>query len=213
MTFLPPNHPGLNTRSAEIPLEEISSAETQALIERMYDVAYGEDRGQNKKFLVGLAAPQIGVFKRVILVDLEAAAIRTVPKDNPQEIQVYINPEILWRSEEMASWREGCFSTGKIFGIVPRPNEIIIHAYDRTGQQITQKYEGYTARIFQHEIDHLEGIRFPDRIQNDDHLHWVEEDQVIEYRQKFDTWPQKFPRANWEKLKSDHSLGGGAGGC
>lgn len=200
--FIPPAHPGLNSHSKEILPKEITSQETQELIDRMYDVAYGEDRGQNKKFLVGLAAPQIGIFKRIILVDLEAGAIRHVPKEDPQDIQVFINPEIVWSSEEKSSWREGCFSTGNVLGVVSRSTSVRVRAYDRNGVQFTKEYTGYTARIFQHEIDHLNGIRFPDRIENDSDLHWVEPEQMIEYREKFDHWPTKCPREKWQKMKS-----------
>ena len=77
-----------------------------------------------------------------------------------------INPEITWMSEEQNEWYEGCFSTSRVCGIVSRPDKVKIKAYSEEGKIVEEEYSGYTARIFQHEIDHLDGILFIDNAIN-----------------------------------------------
>ncbi len=203
--FLAPTDPALNEESNQICPCDIPSEETQGLIDQMIDIAFGNTKDRSKSILVGLAAPQIGIQKRIILVDLAATGVFT--KDSgppPPQVEAFINPEILWRSDEMVGWREGCFSTSRIFGIVPRSKQILVRAYDRNANLITQEYSGYTARIFQHEIDHLDGIRFPDRIENGAHLHWVEESEIAEYRINWATWQKTAPREKWLEMKHEN---------
>ena len=79
-----------------------------------------------------------------------------------------------------------------------RPNKIIVEAYDRFGNRVTRQYEGYVARIFQHEIDHLHGKRFPDRIEDFANLHLVTEEEFPIYKQEFKNWPNKVSKEQWE---------------
>ena len=196
--FVKPNDPVLIKRVEEIKSEEIKSPETQEVIERMLNAAYGEQVDRNKPLLVGLAAPQIGISKRIILVDVVARG-----KGNVGNLRVYINPEIVWSADDEVEWYEGCYSTDRVCGIVSRPNSIKLKALTREGQPIEEVYEGYTARIFQHEIDHLNGIEFVSHITDDDKLHWVEEDEFPEYRNNegWRNWLKKCPRDKWEKIK------------
>jgi len=175
--FVKPNDSILVQITEEIRPEEIKSPEIEAIIERMLNAAYGKQVDRAKPLLVGLAAPQIGIPKRVILIDVSARG-----KGNVGDLRVYINPEIVWKSEEESEWYEGCYSTDRVCGIVSRPNSIKVKALTRDGQPIEEKHEGYTARIFQHEIDHLNGIEFVSYITDDNKLHWVEEDEFPEYR-------------------------------
>ncbi len=200
--FLAATDPLLNEKSCEVCPCEIASDETQGIINTMFEIAFGESKDRSRAILVGLAAPQIGIQKRIILVDLAATGVFTKNSGPPPPmIKEFINPEILWKSDEMNLWREGCFSTGRICGIVPRSSKVLIRAYDRSGEIFTQEYEGYVARIFQHEIDHLDGIRFPDRMTDDLALHWVEENEIPEYRIHWADWPKKISRIDWEKMK------------
>lgn len=98
---------------------------------------------------VGLAAPQIGISKRIIVVD---------PGDNYMEI---INPEITERSGEQTG-SEGCLSVPGVNGLVSRANQVVVRGMDRNSQIIEVEAEGLLARIFQHEIDHLDGVLFTD---------------------------------------------------
>ena len=196
--FVKPNDSILVQITEEIRPEEIKSPEIEAIIERMLNAAYGKQVDRAKPLLVGLAAPQIGIPKRVILIDVSARG-----KGNVGDLRVYINPEIVWKSEEESEWYEGCYSTDRVCGIVSRPNSIKVKALTRDGQPIVEKHEGYTARIFQHEIDHLNGIEFVSYITDDNKLHWVEEDEFPEYRNNegWRNWPKKCPREKWERIK------------
>src|SRR3990167_1877821 len=189
--FVKPNDPVLIKKAEEINPEEIKFPEIQEVIERMLNAAYGEQGDKNKPLLVGLAAPQIGISKRIILVDVAARG-----KGNVGDLRVFINPEITWKSEEEAEWYEGCYSTSRVCGIVTRPTTIKLSAYNQDGQKIEgAEYSGYTARIFQHEIDHLDGREFVTHITNDDNLHWVEEEEFPEYRNNegWRHWTKKCP--------------------
>ncbi len=199
--FLAPSDPRLNEKAEPICPCKIASTEVQGIIDQMQKVAFGETQDRSRAILVGLAAPQIGIQKRIILVDTAATGVFTQDSGPPPpQIQVYINPEILWKSETLTQWREGCFSTGSVCGIVPRAQKILIRAYDSRGHLLTEEFEGYVARIFQHEIDHLDGIRFPDRISNEEDLHWVEREELPQYRLEWAHWSKRCPRTKWEEI-------------
>lgn len=197
--FTPPGAPLLQMIAAKIPEDEILSDETQAIIERMFEVASGErDESGEKRGLVGLAAPQIGIGKRIILVDMG------VDSEGKKfgSLEAFINPEITWVSPEMAERREGCFSVdSRVMGIVQRAGVIHVKAIDRRGVPIEAEYSGMTARIFQHEIDHLDGIRFPDRVGSEGRLHWVEEDEYPEYKKDPNAWSCQCPWSLWLAMK------------
>lgn len=167
---------------------QINSAETKKIIKTMLKIAYGKQKDENKPIMVGLAAPQIGISKRIILVDIAANG-----KGKVGNLRIYINPKIIWKSKEKGEWYEGCFSTGRVCGIVSRPLSIKIQA-----KVVEEKYTGYIARIFQHEIDHLDGKLFIDHIKDPGKLHWVEEHEFPLYRNKeaWRNWPKK-----WQKNK------------
>ena len=180
-----------------IPPEEINSKEVQDTIEQMLDIAYGK-RDRTKAILVGLAAPQVGISKRIIIVDVLADG-----KGTTGDARVYINPEIIFSSQEKEEWYEGCWSTDKVTGIVSRPKTIKIKAYTQDGEMVEEEYHGYTARIFQHEIDHLNGKEFVTHITNPNNLHWVEADQWVTYRnnEAWRNWPNKCSWERWKKIK------------
>jgi len=196
--FVKPDDPVLVRTAEPIDISKISASETQQDIEKMLSVAYGEQVDRMKPLLVGLAAPQIGISKRIILVDVSARG-----KGEVGDLRVYINPEIISMSEEKSEWYEGCFSTDRVCGIVSRPTKIKIKAFTKEGQPVEEEHEGYTARIFQHEIDHLNGIEFVTHVSDDDKLHWVEKNEFPEYRNNegWRNWPNKCPREKWERIK------------
>ena len=119
------------------------------------------------------------------------------------DLKVYINPKIVWKSKTKEEWYEGCFSTDRVCGVVSRPKSVRIEAYTREGKKITEKHTGYVARIFQHEVDHLNGFEFVTHIKDDENLHWVEDTEFPEYRDEgaWRTWKTKCPRDRWEKIK------------
>lgn len=189
--FLKLNDPRLRKIAQAIPEAELNSSRIIKITETMLKIIKGEQKGHKKG--VGLAAPQIGILKRIILVDIAAKGKRP-----GGDLRIYINPQIIRTSKRKEEWYEGCYSTGRICGIVSRPISIKIRAYNITppGCDIVEEtWAGYTARIFQHEIDHLDGKLFMDHIMSPDKLHWVEETEFPFYRNKeaWRNWPKKAP--------------------
>ncbi len=116
---------------------------------------------------VGLAAPQVGILRRAVLV-LET----NVPEGEEEYIIELINPEIIETSGEQEG-PEGCLSVPGVFGWVRRPDHVKVRAQDRDGNTFEVEGDGLTARAFCHEIDHLEGVLFTElaeHIMSDDEL-------------------------------------------
>lgn len=107
---------------------------------------------QKDPVALGLAAPQIGITKRVF-----AARVRN-------KFKPFVNPKIIKSSKTQTSLMEGCFSVTGIYGSVIRPAEIDITAFDAFGKMFTKHYKGLSAKIIQHEFDHLNGILFIDYV-------------------------------------------------
>ncbi len=198
--FVGCHDPILDSSSCALELSEILDPKMQHFLDAMLEFARGEQSDSQKGVLVGLAAPQIGKPLRIILVDVKADG-----KGGVAELRVYINPEIVEVSEEIEPWYEACFSTGIVRGIVHRHSRVTIKALDRQGNEINESHHGYVARIFQHEIDHLNGVRFPDRIDPDGSLHIVNNDQLYQYRnlEGWRDWKVTIPQKNWKKYLQD----------
>jgi peptide deformylase len=107
---------------------------------------------------VGLAAPQVNVSQRVIAVEFGDEEDETVPP----KLYTVVNPEILKPSREKVMGIEGCLSIPELVGEVERSESVIVKGQNRHGQPIKIKAKGWLARIFQHEVDHLNGILFTD---------------------------------------------------
>jgi peptide deformylase len=125
-------------------------AELRRLIDDMFETMY-EAPG------IGLAAIQVGVPKRVITMDL-------AKKEGPKEPRVFINPQVLWRSEETAIYEEGCLSIPEFFEEVERPLRVRAKYLDLDGKEQDVEADGLLATCLQHEIDHLDGVLFIDHI-------------------------------------------------
>ena len=186
----------LRSVSKPVKISEIKSAKIQRIIQAMIDYSNSTQGDGTKRTTVGASAPQFGINKRITMVDVIATGI-----PGEQDLRVYINPEITFMSREFEDGREGCFSTSFVCGIVSRSKSVTIRAYNPKGELVEETYFGFPARVFQHEIDHLDGICFPDRITNDDNLHWVEADEFGDYRINWKTWTKKCPREKWEAIK------------
>ncbi len=115
----------------------------QDMLETMYD-APG----------IGLAAPQIGVMKRVLVMDCI--------KDGPPRPMVLINPQIVWSSEDQSVYEEGCLSIPDQYAEVKRPESVRVTWQDATGAPQEEQFDGLWATCVQHEIDHLDGKLFID---------------------------------------------------
>jgi len=111
---------------------------------------------------IGLAAPQVGELKRVIVVHpIRNRSLKARDETNPQ---AFINPKIIRKSKEAEIDEEGCLSFPGLFLKIKRAKKVVIEALNQEGKKIQIKAEGLPARVFQHEIDHLDGILFIDKI-------------------------------------------------
>jgi peptide deformylase len=108
---------------------------------------------------VGLAAPQVGISEQLIVIEYGDDDDETVPK----KLFVVANPEIIQTSETIVEGLEGCLSVPDLVGEVDRFESIVVKGFNRHGKPIKIKAQDWLARIFQHEIDHLNGILFTDR--------------------------------------------------
>jgi peptide deformylase len=131
------------------PVERVDDA-LRALMDDMLETMY-EAPG------IGLAAIQIGVAKRVIVMDI-------APKDGEREPRYFVNPEILWASEETQPYEEGCLSVPDIYDEVERPAKVRLRYMNYQGETIEEDAEGVYAVCIQHEMDHLNGVLFIDHL-------------------------------------------------
>jgi len=134
-------------------------AEVRTLVDDMFETMYQAPG-------VGLAAIQVGVAKRVITVD-------TAKKDDPKQPQVFINPEIVWSSEERKTYEEGCLSIPEYYEEVERPAQVKVRFTDLGGKIREIEANGLLATVLQHEIDHINGVLFID------HISKLKRDRVI----------------------------------
>ena len=112
---------------------------------------------------VGLAAPQIGLSERLIVVEYYERQEDEDKEQAPKKVWAVVNPEIVKASEEILLGVEGCLSIPNLVGEVERHAVVHIRGLNRHGKPMKLKAEGWLARIFQHEIDHLNGVLFTDR--------------------------------------------------
>jgi peptide deformylase len=139
--------PRLQAVSTEV---EAVTGEIRALIDDMADSMYAADG-------IGLAAIQIGVARRILVIDLDQ-------KEGKKNPVAYINPKITWASEEMAVFEEGCLSVPEIWDDVERPAKIRCEYLDRDGHLQVLEADGLLATCLQHEMDHLNGVLFIDHL-------------------------------------------------
>ena len=112
---------------------------------------------------VGLAAPQIGLSDRIIVIEYYEREEDEENEDAPKKVWAVINPEIVKSSEETLMGVEGCLSIPGLLGEVERHAEVQVKGLNRHGKPMKVKAKGWLARIFQHEIDHLNGVLFTER--------------------------------------------------
>jgi len=156
--------PVLRRRASEVPAQEITADATGELIQRMW-ATLAEVPG------VGLAAPQIGESRRVIVVQDLAKYHETISVDRMIERErttiepyVLINPEISPVGDAMRTFFEGCLSIKGYVAAVDRHHEVDLSFVDPAGQVHCRRIRGWHARILQHEVDHLDGCLYVDRM-------------------------------------------------
>jgi len=139
--------PDKQLRLISKPIEKVT-AEVRKLAEDMFETMYDAPG-------IGLAAIQVGVPQRLITMDL-------AKKEEPEAPRVFINPEILWSSEDKATYEEGCLSIPEYYEEVERPAKVRVRFTDLDGKVHEEEAEGLFATCIQHEIDHLNGVLFVD---------------------------------------------------
>ncbi len=152
--------PDARLRVISKPVEGVTEAH-RTLIADMLDTMYDAPG-------IGLAAIQVGVPERILVIDLQRPADDTPEDADPKTIKyvreprVFINPVILWESDELAVYNEGCLSVPEIYGDVNRPARIRASWLDETGAALEAELDGLLATCLQHEMDHLNGVLFID---------------------------------------------------
>ncbi len=148
-----------------VPVEEINSPELHKILKEMKEALDSQDDG------VAIAAPQIGYAKRIFVVSKRVENIVKGPKKDPEGKEdvetekdiVFINPVLKKVSKEKKTVEEGCLSVRYLYGKVSRSSKATVEAYDEHGKKFTRGGTGLLAQIFQHEMDHLDGILFIDK--------------------------------------------------
>ncbi len=165
-------HPVLRTRARPIDPAEIKAPRVQQLIDDMFETMH-EYQG------IGLAAPQVHVGLRVFVAGLppKRAGDGGDEEDDAHRVPLMalINPEIEPVGAATVEDWEGCLSIPDIRGKVPRAAAIQVKAYDRKGRRIELQARGFTARVIQHETDHLDGVLFFDRMTSFETLTFLDE--------------------------------------
>jgi peptide deformylase len=159
--------PVLREIAKEVPKDSIASPKIKKVLEEMKTALASQDDG------VAIAAPQIGYALRIFVVSKKVDAIIKKPqkaaaedtkasKEKPKDT-VFINPVIKKISKERKELEEGCLSVRYLYGKVSRGEKALVEAYDENGKKFSRGGTGLLAQIFQHEVDHLNGILFIDK--------------------------------------------------
>ena len=164
--------PDKRLRLISEPVKRIDAG-IRKLVEDMFETQYHSPR------VIGLAAIQVGVAKRVVTVDLSK-------KEEAHEPRVFINPEITWTSEEKITYGEGCLSIPEICEEVERPVQVKVKYLDLDGKAREIEADAVFARCLQHEIDHINGVLFID------HISKLKRDRII----------KKFSKAAKKKVEA-----------
>jgi peptide deformylase len=149
-------HPVLRERARELTPDELRSDEVQRLIDDMIETMRGADGA-------GLAANQVGETARVAVVEVRPGNPR-YPYKPPVPLTVIVNPVIEPLDDELEWINEGCLSVPNLRGEVPRHVNVRVRYLDREGVEHDEVRRGLTAGTFQHELDHLDGVLFVDRV-------------------------------------------------
>jgi len=150
-----------NIRVEDDPILRKKSREVTEFNDRLFDLLDDMKETMYHSGGVGLAGPQVGVLKRVVVMD--------VSEDRNEFIEL-INPEITFEEGEQTG-NEGCLSLPGLYGVVTRPLTVKVKAQNRDGKWCLYKGEGLKARCFCHEIDHLDGILYKDKLDEGEFLH------------------------------------------
>jgi peptide deformylase len=157
-------HPVLRAAAAPVPPEQIGSRDMQALVKRMVEAMRAAPG-------VGLAAPQLGVGLQVIVLEDDAARMARLTKEQREErgrapfpLTVVFNPVLRTVGEGRATYFEGCLSVAGYMALVERDVQVEVSGFNERGEPLSWQARGWAARILQHEMDHLNGALYVDRM-------------------------------------------------
>ena len=153
--ILQKDSPMLRETAKEVDLATINTPEFKKMLGDMHDAMQSQDDA------VAVAAPQIGVPKKIFAISGRVFD-NFEKKDKPHPDLFFINPEIIKISKDKKIMTEGCLSVRYLYGKIRRASRVTLRAYDENGQKIERGASGLLAQIFQHETDHLKGVLFTD---------------------------------------------------
>ena len=142
--------PDLRLKQKSVPVEGAVTDSHRALMDDMLETMYAAPG-------IGLAAIQIGVALRIIVMDIAREGEEKAPR-------YFVNPEIVWASEDLAPYEEGCLSVPEIYDEIERPARVKLRYLNYHGEAVEEEAEGLFAVCIQHEMDHLEGVLFIDHL-------------------------------------------------
>ena len=145
--------PDPRLRRKALPVAEVDAG-IRTLIADMFETMYAAPG-------IGLAAVQVGSLARVFVMDLQTEGEDGAPARDPR---AFVNPEVLWASDELSTYNEGCLSIPDQYAEVERPARVRARWLDAEGAAHEEEMEGLPATCLQHEIDHLDGVLFVDRL-------------------------------------------------
>jgi peptide deformylase len=195
MTLMPldQHDPRLRQVCAVLTKAELRDRQQQLEIDALLDFVYGKvnkttagvRRDPTRPTTVGLAGNQVGIMKQICAVDL------SIGHKGYSDMYLLVNPRITWSSKVVVSKPEGCINFPEIWGETKRARRVRLAALDRSGNALELELAGWPAVLVQHEIDHLNGRLFIDRLPDPSKAHFVPTDQYQTYR--------KVKPANWER--------------
>ena len=186
MTLMPldQHDPRLRQKCAPITRPQLRMREQQLEIDALLDYVrgvvnkntVGSRRDLSRPSTVGLSANQAGIMKQICVVDL------SIGRKGYTDFYVLVNPRVAWRSKARLARTEGCVNFPSIWGLTNRSSSVRVSAWDRSGNELDLRVSGWPASLLQHEIDHLEGLLFIDRMPEPTHAHLVKPDEYQAYR-------------------------------
>jgi peptide deformylase len=193
-----PNDIILRNVCRPIGLKELHTKKIQNIVENLLDFVYqtsnkGTARDKNRPSTVGLSANQLGYNLSIAIVDLG------IGHKSYNDLHVLVNPEITWSSKTIIERDEGCVNLEHIRGFVKRSKRIKVSAFDRSGNKITLDVHGWPAILLQHEINHLNGKLFIDKLPNPKKAHHVLSGELRNYKKLKQSWTKYIDVSNLVK--------------
>jgi peptide deformylase len=191
LTPLDKQDPRLRQVCAKLTRPQLRTKQQQLEIDALLDFVYGRvnknargmRRDPKRPTTVGLAGNQVGIMKQICVVDL------SIGHQGYSDMHVLVNPRVTWCSKSILIKPEGCVNFADIWGLTHRSRIVKVEAWDRSGNEVSFRLQGWPAALLQHEIDHLYGRLFIDRLPDPSKAHMVPKEKYAEYKKvKPDNW-------------------------